>query len=182
MSKVGESWRRRPRAVADAAFRQVDARLCRGGFPQQRLLRWGGMRSRRAQGGGGALGGGRGKFYISACCYDLVRKRGALFLREVLEGKDHQSVAGDFVTALEKHQRPSARGDAGEYGHESGLPEGSGRNLPQRAGGVATSFTSLRTPIRRWMKLRRAEVRLGGAGVWEALRSKPVAVGKIRRT
>jgi hypothetical protein len=59
----------------------------------------------------------KGHEYVSVFA-DLVRKR-VIF---ATEGKDHQ-VWVDFV-------------DAGEHGHESGLPEGGEGNLPECAGGV----------------------------------------------
>jgi transposase len=105
----------------------------------------------------------KGHDYVSVFA-DLVRKR-VLF---ATEGKDH-SVWESFVTALEKHN-----------GHRHALTQVSMDMSPAYQKGVRETCRNAEVVFDKFHviahanqavdEVRRAEVRLGGAGVWEALR------------
>jgi len=104
----------------------------------------------------------KGHEYISVFA-DLVRKR-VLF---ATAGKDHQ-VWEDFVAALEKHN-----------GHRHALTQVSMDMSPAYQKGVRETCRNAQVVFDKFHvimnvnqavdQVRRAEVRLGGAGVWEAL-------------
>jgi transposase len=105
----------------------------------------------------------RGHEYVSGFA-DLVRKR-VLF---ATEGKDHQ-VWLNFVAALEKHK-----------GHRHAVTQVSLDMSPAYQKGVKETCRNAQRVFDKFHviahankavdEVRRAEVRLGGAGVWEALR------------
>ncbi len=105
----------------------------------------------------------KGHEYVSVFA-DLVRKR-VLF---ATEGKDH-SVWAAFVTALEAHN-----------GHRHALTQVSMDMSPAYQKGVRETCRNAEVVFDKFHviahanqavdEVRRAEVRLGGAGVWEALR------------
>jgi transposase len=125
----------------------------RRGRLQQRLL-WGGVDE---------LSVCKGHDYVSVFA-DLVRKR-VLF---ATEGKDH-AVWESFGTALEKHN-----------GHRHALTQVSMAMSPAYQKGVRETCRNAAVVFDKFHviahanqavdEVRRAEVRLGGAGVWEALR------------
>jgi len=78
------------------------------------------------------------------------------------------SVAG-LRDGVGKTQWPSARDYAGEYGHESGYEKGV-KETCRHAQVVFDKFHVIAHANQAVDEVRRAEVRLGGAGVWEALR------------
>jgi len=132
-------------------FRQVDAAYAEADFSQVCCVGVDEMSVRK------------GHEYVSVFA-DLLRKR-ALF---ATEGKDH-TVWLDFVAALEKHN-----------GHRHALTQVSMDMSPAYQKGVQETcrnaqvvfdkFHVIRHANQAVDEVRRAEVRLGGPGVWEALR------------
>jgi transposase len=151
MSKVGEVVGETDTRLWRMLFRQVDAAYAEADFSQVSCVGVDEMSVRK------------GHEYISVFA-DLVRKR-VLF---ATEGKDHQ-VWLDFVTALEKHN-----------GHRHAVTQVSMDMSPAYQKGVAETCRNAQVVFDKFHviahanqavdEVRRAEVRLGGAGVWEALR------------
>jgi transposase len=151
MSKVGEVVGETDTRLWRMLFRQVDAAYAEADFSNVCCVGVDEMSVRK------------GHEYISVFA-DLVRKR-VLF---ATEGKDHQ-VWLDFVTALEKHN-----------GHRHAVTQVSMDMSPAYQKGVAETCRNAQVVFDKFHviahanqavdEVRRAEVRLGGAGVWEALR------------
>ena len=151
MSKVGEVVGETDTRLWRMLFRQVDAAYAEADFSQVCCVGVDEMSVRK------------GHEYISVFA-DLVRKR-VLF---ATEGKDHQ-VWLDFVTALEKHN-----------GHRHAITQVSMDMSPAYEKGVKETCRHAQVVFDKFHviahanqavdEVRRAEVRLGGAGVWEALR------------
>jgi len=98
---------------------------------------------------------------------DRVRTRG----RFAAEGKDPQGWL-DFVTALEKHNGPRHAVTPVSLDMSPAYPKGVAETC-RNAPGVFDQFHVLAHANQAGDEVRRAEVRLGGAGVWEALRQSP---------
>ena len=151
MSKVGEVVGETDTRLWRMLFRQVDAAYAEADFSNVCCVGVDEMSVRK------------GHEYISVFA-DLVRKR-VLF---ATEGKAHQ-VWLDFVTALEKHN-----------GHRHAVTQVSMDMSPAYQKGVAETCRNAQVVFDKFHviahanqavdEVRRAEVRLGGAGVWEALR------------
>ena len=151
MSKVGEVVGETDTRLWRMLFRQVDAAYAEADFSNVCCVGVDEMSVRK------------GHEYISVFA-DLVRKR-VLF---ATEGKDHQ-VWLAFVTALEKHN-----------GHRHAVTQVSMDMSPAYQKGVAEICRNAQVVFDKFHviahanqavdEVRRAEVRLGGAGVWEALR------------
>lgn len=150
MSKVGEFVGETDTRLWRMLFRQVDAAHAEADFSQVCCVGVDEMSVRK------------GHEYVSVFA-DLVRKR-VLF---ATEGKDHQ-VWVDFVAALEKHN-----------GHRHALTQVSMDMSPAYQQGVQETCRNAQVVFDKFHvimnvnqavdQVRRAEVRLGGAGVWEAL-------------
>lgn len=105
----------------------------------------------------------KGHEYISVFA-DLVKKR-VIF---ATEGKDHQ-VWHDFVAALEKHN--GHRHAITQVSQDMSAAYQKGvRETCRNAQVVFDKFHVITHANQAVDEVRRAEVRLGGAGVWEALR------------
>ena len=151
MSKVGEVVGETDTRLWRMLFRQVGAAYAEADFSNVCCV------------GVDEMSVHKGHEYISVFA-DLVRKR-VLF---ATEGKDHQ-VWLDFVMALEKHN-----------GHRHAVTQVSMDMSPAYKKGVAETCRNAQVVFDKFHviahanqavdEVRRAEVRLGGAGVWEALR------------
>ena len=151
MSKVGEVVGETDTRLWRMLFRQVDAAYAEADFSNVCCVGVDEMSVRK------------GHEYISVFA-DLVRKR-VIF---ATEGKDHQ-VWLDFVAALEKHN-----------GHRHAVTQVSMDMSPAYQNGVKETCRHAQVVFDKFHviahanqavdEVRRAEVRLGGAGVWEALR------------
>jgi transposase len=105
----------------------------------------------------------KGHEYVSVFA-DLVKKR-VLF---ATEGKDHQTWVA-FVAALEKHN--GHRHAVTQVSLDMSPAYGKGvRETCRNAQVVFDKFHVIANANKAVDEVRRAEVRLGGAGVWEALR------------
>lgn len=150
MSKVGELVGETDTRLWRMLFRQVDAAYAEADFSQVCCVGVDEMSVRK------------GHEYISVFA-DLVRKR-VLF---ATEGKDKETWT-KFVEALEKHN-----------GHRHAITQASMDMSKAYQAGVAEScrhaqvvfdkFHVIKNANEAVDKVRRAEVRLGGPGVWEAL-------------
>ena len=151
MSKVGEVVGETDTRLWRMLFRQVDAAYAEADYSQVCCVGVDEMSVRK------------GHEYISVFA-DLVRKR-VLF---ATEGKDHQ-VWLDFIAAFEKHN-----------GHRHAITQVSMDMSPAYQKGVQATCRNAQVVFDKFHviahankavdEVRRAEVRLGGAGVWEALR------------
>ena len=151
MSKVAELVGETDTRLWRMLFRQVDAAYAEADFSHVCCVAVDEMSVRK------------GHEYISVFA-DLVKKR-VLF---ATEGKDHQ-VWHDFVAALEKHN-----------GHRHAITQVSQDMSPAYQKGVRETCRNAQVVFDKFHVLahanqavdevRRAEVRLGGAGVWESLR------------
>ena len=150
MSKVGEVVGETDTRLWRMLFRQVDAAYAEADFSNVCCV------------GVDELSVRKGHEYISVFA-DLVRKR-VLF---ATEGRDH-SVWLDFVAALEKHN-----------GHRHSITQASMDMSQAYQNGVAENCRNAQVVFDKFHviahankavdEVRRAEVRLGGKGVWEAL-------------
>jgi transposase len=150
MSKVGEVVGETDTRLWRMLFRQVDAAYAEADLSQVSCVGVDEMSVRK------------GHEYISVFA-DLVRKR-VLF---ATEGRDH-SVWLDFVAALEKHN-----------GHRHSITQASMDMSQAYQNGVAENCRNAQVVFDKFHviahankavdEVRRAEVRLGGKGVWEAL-------------
>ena len=150
MSKVGEVVGETDTRLWRMLFRQVDAAYAEADFSNVCCV------------GVDELSVRQGHEYISVFA-DLVRKR-VLF---ATEGRDH-SVWLDFVAALEKHN-----------GHRHSITQASMDMSQAYQNGVAENCRNAQVVFDKFHviahankavdEVRRAEVRLGGKGVWEAL-------------
>lgn len=150
MSKVGEVVGETDTRLWRMLFRQVDAAYAEADFSNVCCV------------GVDELSVRKGHEYISVFA-DLVRKR-MLF---ATEGRDH-SVWLDFVAALEKHN-----------GHRHSITQASMDMSQAYQNGVAENCRNAQVVFDKFHviahankavdEVRRAEVRLGGKGVWEAL-------------
>jgi transposase len=150
MSKVGEVVGETDTRLWRMLFRQVDAAYAETDFSNVCCV------------GVDELSVRKGHEYISVFA-DLVRKR-VLF---ATEGRDH-SVWLDFVAALEKHN-----------GHRHSITQASMDMSQAYQNGVAENCRNAQVVFDKFHviahankavdEVRRAEVRLGGKGVWEAL-------------
>src|SRR5206468_1146746 len=151
MSKVGELVGETDTRLWRMLFRQVDAAYAEADFSQVCCVGVDEMSVRK------------GHEYISVFA-DLVRKR-VLF---ATEGKDKETWV-KFVEALEKHN-----------GHRHAITQVSMDMSPAYQSGVAANcrnaqvvfdkFHVIKNASEAVDKVRRAEIRMGGQGVWEALR------------
>lgn len=151
MSKVAELTGTTDTRLWRMLFRQVDAAYAEADFSQVCCVGVDEMSVRK------------GHEYISVFA-DLVKKR-VIF---ATEGKDH-SVWEKFIEALEKHN-----------GHRHAVTQVSMDMSPAYAKGVKETCRNAQPVFDKFHVLahankavdevRRTEVRLGGAGVWEALR------------
>jgi transposase len=151
MSKVAEVVGETDTRLWRMLFRQMDAAYAEADYSQVCCVGVDEMSVRK------------GHEYVSVFA-DLVRKR-VIF---ATEGKDHQ-VWVDFVAALEKHN-----------GHRHALTQVSMDMSPAYQKGVKETCRNAQVVFDKFHviahankavdEVRRAEVRLGGAGVWEALR------------
>ena len=151
MSKVAEVVGETDTRLWRMLFRQVDAAYAEADFSHVCCVGVDEMSVRK------------GHEYISVFA-DLIRKR-VIF---ATEGKDHQTWLA-FVAALEKHN-----------GHRHAVTQVSLDMSPAYQKGVAETCRNAQVVFDKFHVLahankgvdevRRAEVRLGGAGVWEALR------------
>jgi transposase len=151
MSKVEEVVGETDTRLWRMLFRQVDAACAEADFSSVCCVGVDEMSVRK------------GHEYISVFA-DLLRKR-VLF---ATEGKDHQ-VWVDFVAALEKHN-----------GHRQAITQVSMDMSPAYQKGVKETCRNAQVVFDKFHviahankavdEVRRAEVRLGGAGVWVALR------------
>jgi transposase len=151
VSKVGEVVGETDTRLWRMLFRQVEAAYAEADFSQVCCVGVDEMSVRK------------GQEYVSVFA-DLVRKR-VLF---ATEGRDHQ-VWLSFVTALERHN-----------GHRHALTQVSMDMSPAYQKGVQETCRNAQVVFDKFHVLvhanqavdevRRAELRLGGAGVWEALR------------
>lgn len=151
MSKVAELMGETDTRLWRMLFRQVDAAYAEADFSNVCCV------------GVDELSVRKGHEYVSVFA-DLVRKR-VLF---ATEGKDH-SVWEAFVTALEAHN-----------GHRHALTQVSMDMSPAYQKGVRETCRNAEVVFDKFHviahanqavdEVRRAEVRLGAAGVWEALR------------
>ena len=150
MSKVGEAVGETDTRLWRMLFRQVDAAYAEADFSNVCCVGVDEMSVRK------------GHEYISVFA-DLVHKR-VLF---ATEGKDQETWA-KFVAALEKHN-----------GHRHAITQASMDMSPAYQRGVADhcrhaqvvfdKFHVIKNANEAVDKVRRAEVRLGGKGIWEAL-------------
>ena len=150
MSKVGEAVGETDTRLWRMLFRQVDAAYAEADFSNVCCVGVDEMSVRK------------GHEYISVFA-DLVHKR-VLF---ATEGKDQETWA-KFVAALEKHN-----------GHRHAITHASMDMSPAYQRGVADhcrhaqvvfdKFHVIKNANEAVDKVRRAEVRLGGKGIWEAL-------------
>jgi len=151
MSKVAEVVGETDTRLWRMLFRQVDAAYAQADFSNVCCVAVDEMSVRK------------GHEYISVFA-DLVKKR-VLF---ATEGKDHQ-VWHTFVAALEKH-----------HGHRHAITQVSQDMSAAYAKGVRETCRNAQVVFDKFHviahankavdEVRRAEVRLGGAGVWDALR------------
>jgi transposase len=141
MSKVAEVVGETDTRLWRMLFRQVDAAYAEADFSNVCCVGVDEMSVRK------------GHEYVSVFA-DLVQKR-VLF---ATEGKDHATWEA-FVTALEAHQ-----------GHRHALTQVSMDMSPAYQKGVRDKFHVIAHASQAVDEVRRAEIRSGGAGVWEALR------------
>lgn len=151
MSKVAEAVGETDTRLWRMLFRQVEAAYAEADFSGVCCV------------GVDELSVRKGHEYVSVFA-DLVKKR-VLF---AAEGKDH-SVWLEFVTALEEHN-----------GHRHALTQVSMDMSPAYQKGVRETCRNAQVVFDKFHvishanqavdQVRRAEVRVGGAGVWEALR------------
>ena len=151
VSKVAEMVGETDTRLWRMLFRQVDAAYAEADFSNVCCVAVDEMSVRK------------GHAYVSVFA-DLVQKR-VLF---ATEGKDHQ-VWHTFVTALEQHN-----------GHRHAVTQVSQDMSPAYQKGVRETCRNAQVVFDKFHviahanagvdEVRRAEVRLGGAGVWEALR------------
>jgi transposase len=150
MSKAAETVGETDTRLWRMLFRQVDAAYAEADFSQVSCVGVDEMSVRK------------GHEYISVFA-DLVRKR-VLF---ATEGKDHSTWVS-FLEALERHN-----------GHRHAITQASMDMSPAYQRGVAENCRNAQVVFDKFHviknaneavdKVRRAEVRLGGSGVWEAL-------------
>jgi transposase len=151
MSKVAEVVGETDTRLWRMLFRQVDAAYAQADFSNVCCVAVDEMSVRK------------GHEYISVFA-DLVKKR-VLF---ATEGKDHQ-VWHTFVAALEKHSghRPAIT----QVSQDMSAAYAKGvRETCRNAQVVFDKFHVIAHANKAVDEVRRAEVRLGGAGVWDALR------------
>ena len=151
VSKVAETVGETDTRLWRMVFRQVDAAYAEADFSPVSCVGVDEMNVRK------------GQSYVSVFA-DLVRKR-VLF---ATEGRDHR-VWEEFVVALEKHNGhrhalTQVSMDMSQA-YEKGL-----RETCRNAEVVYDKFHVIAHANKAVEEVRRAEVRVGGAGVWEALR------------
>lgn len=151
MSKVAEVVGETDTRLWRMLFRQVDAAYAEADFSKVCCVGVDEMSVRK------------GHEYISVFA-DLVRKRVLL----ATEGKDH-GVWLDFVTALEQHNGHRHAITQASMDMSAAYQKGV-RETCRNAQVVFDKFHVIAHANQAVDEVRRAEVRLGGAGVWEALR------------